>query len=446
MSRRAKKKEAPAPSARADAGSLVAAAALAAAIAASALLVDPGAEASFDAPKRLAALLSIAVAAAGAFLFGGRGKPLARLWRGAGRLPRAALALFLAALAGGLLAALLSPRRGLSLDAARGLLLFALLLPLGASRVLPRYGRILVGLFLVLAAFNAGVSLLQGRGLYQPFAIEVTGSRGETGAFVGNVGYLALALALAAVAALWVAMESRHWAVRVLCAAAVPLYLADLVVNQNLTSLTALAAGGAALAWARLGRRAVLPAAAVVAVVLAGLWVYPPARRRALEAVSAARSGDFDRLLTYRMGPWSAAVEMARERPLTGFGPGTFGAEFAPHRLKSEVRARRRFVNPLVTSSYGEAHSEPLQAVAEGGLAGLAAIAAGAVLLLAVWRTARGPGASRAEAALLFAMLVAGAVASLTWFPLQRPVSSIPLLLATGRGWRLAAESGAEAA
>jgi O-antigen ligase len=146
------------------------------------------------------------------------------------------------------------------------------------------------------------------------------------------------------------------------------------------------------------------------------------------------------------MGPWSAALEMARERPLLGFGPGTFGAEFVPHRLKAEIRARRRFVNPLVTSSYGEAHSEPLQAVAEGGLAGLAAVAAAVALLAAVGRTARGGGAGSAEAALLLAILVAGAVASLTWFPLQRPVSAVPLLLAAGRGWRLSAESARSAA
>ena len=54
---------------------------------------------------------------------------------------------------------------------------------------------------------------------------------------------------------------------------------------------------------------------------------------------------------------------MARERPVTGYGPGTFSAEFVRHRLKAEIRSRRRYVNPLVTSSYSEAHSEPLQAV-----------------------------------------------------------------------------------
>jgi O-antigen ligase len=129
---------------------------------------------------------------------------------------------------------------------------------------------------------------------------------------------------------------------------------------------------------------------------------------------------------------------MVKERPLLGYGPGSFAAEFVPHRLKAEIGARRRFVNPLVTSSYGEAHSEPLQAVAEGGLAGLAAIGAAGALLFALWRAAR--AADSGEAALLLGVLVAGAVAALTWFPLQRPITAIPLLLAAGRAWRLAAE------
>jgi O-antigen ligase len=308
---------------------------------------------------------------------------------------------------------------------------------------MPRFGRALLSAFLGLAAINATLSLLQGRGIFQPFALEATGSRDATGALVGNVGYLALALALAAVAAFALALETRRPGLRILCAAALPLFLADLVVNQNLTSLTALAAGATALSWAKFGRRAILPTAAIVLGVLLGLSAYNPARRRAAEALAAGRAGNWDLFLTYRLGPWSAAAEMARERPALGFGPGTFAAEFVPHRLKAELRARRRFVNPLVTSSYGEAHSEPLQALAEGGLAGLAAIGAALALLLALWRTSRRGGDSKAEAALLFGMLVAGAVAALTWFPLQRPVSAIPLLLAAGRGWRLSAESDA---
>ncbi len=441
---RARKGRTPAGGPGHDRGAAVAAVALGAALAASALLVDPGADASFDAPKRLASLLLIALAAAAAFLPRRPRGALADLWHSAGPLPKAASILAAAALCGAVASAWLSPRRALALDSLRPLLVFALLLPLGASRVIPRYGRALLSVFLALAAFNAAVSLAQGRRLFQPFAVDVSGARDATGAFVGNVGYLALALALAAVAALAVALETRRPALRWLCAAALPLFLADLVVNQNLTSLTALAAGTAALAWARLGKRAAPAAVAAVLVVAGGIWLYHPARRRAAEAIGAARAGNWDSVLTYRLGPWSAAVQMFRERPAVGFGPGTFGAEFVPHRLKAELAARRRFVNPLVTSSYSEAHSEPLQALAEGGLAGLAAVAAALSLLGALGRTARRGGA-RAEAALLLALLVAGSVGALTWFPLQRPVSSIPLLLAAGRGWRLAVEGEGEA-
>jgi hypothetical protein len=46
-------------------------------------------------------------------------------------------------------------------------------------------------------------------------------------------------------------------------------------------------------------------------------------------------------------------------------------------------------------------------------------------------------GSVDAEAVILLALLAAGATAALTWFPFQRPISSVPLLLAAGRGWRV---------
>jgi hypothetical protein len=47
-------------------------------------------------------------------------------------------------------------------------------------------------------------------------------------------------------------------------------------------------------------------------------------------------------------------------------------------------------------------------------------------------------GPDRNEAVLLLAFLGAGAVAALTWFPMQRPLTAVPLLLAAGRAWRIA--------
>jgi hypothetical protein len=40
----------------------------------------------------------------------------------------------------------------------------------------------------------------------------------------------------------------------------------------------------------------------------------------------------------------------------------------------------------------------------------------------------------------LTALLATGAAAALTWFPLQRPVTAVPMLLAAGRAWRVGAE------
>ena len=40
-------------------------------------------------------------------------------------------------------------------------------------------------------------------------------------------------------------------------------------------------------------------------------------------------------------------------------------------------------------------------------------------------------------AILLLAFLGGGAVAALTWFPMQRPLTAVPLLLAAGRAWRI---------
>jgi len=165
-------------------------------------------------------------------------------------------------------------------------------------------------------------------------------------------------------------------------------------------------------------------------------------RERAREALSAVRQGDWDRLVTYRLGAWAAAAEMARDRPWTGFGPGTFGAELAPHRLRAEIRMRQRLANPLLTSSYSEAHCDYLQFFAEAGIpAGLALLAAVFLLFRGLREAARRPpGPARTEAVLLLAFLATGAVAALTWFPLQRPLSAVPLLLAAGRAWRISAE------
>jgi O-antigen ligase len=431
-----------------DPGGLIAAGFLVLAIAAAGLVVDSGADASFDAPKRVATLLCVAAAALAAFGFSRRTNPFAGLSTRRVNVPGAAAILFLAACAAALLAAFVSPRRALALDATRTLFLYALLLPLGASRVVEKRKTLLLAGFLSVAAINAVVSALQARDIYQPFPLVTQGSRNATGAFVGNAGSLALVLALAAVASVGLALLSERTPLRVAAVAAAAVFAAGLLVNRNLTSWSALLAGAGILLLARLRRRAAAPIALVVLLAAAAVFTYHPMRQRAREAISAFRARDWDSLVTYRLGAWAAAIEMTRERPWTGFGPGTYGAELVPHRLRAEIETRRRLANPEATSAYGEAHCDYLQVFAEAGIpAGVVLLGAIALVFAGLLATSRRlpAGPARGEAVLLLAFLGAGAVAALTWFPLQRSLSAVPLLLAAGRAWRISTLSAGAA-
>ncbi len=407
--------------------------------------MDAGAGAAFDAPKRLIALCGTALAAAVAIAAGRRRAGAVGLAPGEGPLSRrAALFLTAAALFVALVNAALSARQAVSLDAMRSIALFALLLPLGASETIAPGRSVLAGAFLAATGVNAAVSVLQSRRLYQPFAIETFGNRQETGAFAGNVGYLAITLALAAVLAFGILLTARSAPARLAAGTGLALFAIGLLVNRNVTALTAALAGTTALLIVRFRRRAVVPIAAAVLLGAVAVAGYAPLRLRARELVRAARVGDWDALVSYRGGPWAAALEMTREKPLTGFGPGTFGAEYVPHRLAAEIRWRHRFVSPLLTSSYAEAHCDYLQVFCDAGaVAGVLVLAATICLLCAVgqaaWRR-RDP-----ETIVLLAVLAAGAAAALTWFPLQRPVTAVPLLVAAGRAWRISTRPAAEA-
>jgi O-antigen ligase len=416
-------------------------AALAAVLAGAALLVDTAAEAAFDAPKRLVTILGIVIAAAALLLVRAPGREPGRSWARASRAQRLVVVLAAVAVAGTLLSAVVSSRRGVALDAARLALLLALLVPLGASRALGA-GRALVlgGVFVGAAAIDALVSMLQYSGPVSLFRVQRVGGRLDVSAFVGNDGVLALALALAGIVAGGGVLLARSRPGRLAWGGALVIVLGGLAVDRSLTAMIALGAGGAVLIGLARGRRALALAALIAAVLAGAAALHPGLAARARETVSAVRDGDWDRALTYRLGPWAAALEMARARPLTGTGPGTFAAEFVEHRLRAELRHGRRLVNPWLAGSYTEAHSEYLQALAEiGGAGALPLVAAAGVLVVGLARVARGEdgAGSRREATVLLAVLCAGAAAAATWFPFQRPVTAVPLLLAAGRALSL---------
>lgn len=399
------------------------------------LAVDPRAESSFDSIKTVVAHAG-AVLATVFLLAGGIGP--ARLLRS---LPRPVLASVALAAAGALLSfisAAFAPRPAAAFEALRSASLLALLVPVGASRALDG-GRVVLpaGAFLAGLSVNAGASVLQAAGAVTLFDVSRISGRSNTGAFIGNEGYLSLVAALAIPVAAGAVAASRGRA-RLAAGAALALALATVLANRSLTGLAASAAGALVFLWSgRSGstRRNTIAACLVLA---AAVPLVPSFRHRLAEVAYQVRSGNADALLSYRGGPWAAAAEMVRERPLLGFGPGAFESRFVPARLAAERRLERPLTTLTEAGSYAEAHSDVLQLPAEIGLPATGAFAASLALLLAALRRRAGR-TEGAEAAVLLAVLAAGLVAALAWFPLQRAVTAAPLLLAAGRAVRLCA-------
>ena len=413
-------------------GSSVAAWALTAVLMGSALLVDPSAEAAFDAPKRLLAMFGVAVAALAAFLpRSGGAEPYLRWSAAQARIAQCVLGAALLTVA----SALLSPRRAAALDSLRPMFVYALLLPLGASVTLEgRRARWPVAGFLIACVVNAVISLLQSADLYQPVALEAVTGRTSTGALLGNEGHLALFLTLGGLVAFAAALfAGRGTILRYVAAVSALILGAGMVVNLNFTALLATLAGTLVLLGSRYRRKAVLPAILVALGLTVVVAIYPPFRERVQKIAGHVREGEWNDVLTNRVGPWAAAMEMGLERPLLGWGPGTFQAEFVRHRLKAELRLKQRLLIPRITSTFGESHCDYLQAFAELGLPAAVAFVYALVLLVGgLLRRAPSP-----EASVILAVLSAGLIAAMTWFPLQQPSVAPVLLLAAGRGWRL---------
>jgi len=78
-----------------------------------------------------------------------------------------------------------------------------------------------------------------------------------------------------------------------------------------------------------------------------------------------------------RLNRWSCAIEMFKERPVLGWGPGTYMFQYAPFQKASE----KSYIS-VSDGSNGNSHSEYLGPLAEQGIPGLAIVSG---LLLAVF-------------------------------------------------------------
>lgn len=153
-------------------------------------------------------------------------------------------------------------------------------------------------------------------------------------------------------------------------------------------------------------------AGAVALIVL--VIVAPPLRQRVMAATAESHSAAF------RWHTWAGTVDMIAERPLTGFGPGTYEYSYPQF-------ARVGFTRM--------AHQAPLQIASEAGLPALALILA-AVLMLArtLMRGLREGGGVAVECAAALAAMVGVGVQNLADYSWHVPATGLTLSVVIGLG------------
>jgi O-antigen ligase len=186
--------------------------------------------------------------------------------------------------------------------------------------------------------------------------------------------FLALTMIVLTVALLF---TRRRRAIQ-LAAAALALMWAGLALSLSQSSVVALLAGFAVAAVGVWGRRA----AAVVAV-LAVLGV------AGALAIALHSNNSANDLTSGRSSLVRGGIDLFADRPLAGYGSGSFSTEYLAHVPKHQNSFERRWQLPVALPATTDSHTTAITIAAEQGLVGLALYAA---LLIACFARLFGGG------------------------------------------------------
>jgi hypothetical protein len=180
--------------------------------------------------------------------------------------------------------------------------------------------------------------------------------------------FLALVMIGLAAVLLWGRVTRNVW----LAVAALVVLWGGLLTSLSQSSFAALLLGLFVLAWMRFGGRAVIvPAGVVVAGALVLIVAFPSSLHLNLDSsdsVSKATSG--------RANLIEGGLRLARDKPLLGWGSGTFQHQYRRHEHASDHEAT------------AASHTIPITVAAEQGIVGLAFYVA--LVVLALRRLLRG--------------------------------------------------------
>jgi len=226
-----------------------------------------------------------------------------------------------------------------------------------------------IDVLMVACCTNAAIVILQELNIWSPFSLPPGAGRhyGSVG-LLGNandVGTFLVTPAIAAVVMTVIASGARRWIYAGICV----LLVAGIAASATRTALGALVAALIVFAAGR-SRRSALAAAGVFLIL--ALAVLSPATligRGVRELADAASKRDYERLFSERLLPFLTAVEMTRDHPLTGVGPGCFKYRYMAYSVALPQRYPKEWMRrwPM---NWGEVHNDHLQVAAEAGLPG----------------------------------------------------------------------------
>lgn len=305
----------------------------------------------------------------------------------------------------------------------------------------PRISLLILDLLVPVAILNVALVTMQEYGIRQPFYFDPLLSRHLTATgLIDNpnvVGsYMTLLTVIFAAAALRVP-GWRRW----LYTLGAIVTTAGVLVSQTRTAFIALIAGLLLLAVGRSVKRIVVAVTAVAILFGAGVYLKNPAVMNVLALPQRVRTESLEVATSGRAAPVAAALQMMRDHPLTGVGPGAFKYHFM--RYKSLVVDRYpRTLRGTTGTNFGEAHNDHAQLLAETGLPGYLLFLATIFVIVRAVRERKTTDA-RSSIARGIALPLAGTllVLALAQFPLyvaitrQLLVTMAGLLIGWSRPW-----------
>lgn len=345
-----------------------------------------------------------------------------------------------------LLATALSTHRANSLDSLVTFLT-SLLIFIAVWYAAPRISLVLLDLLVLVVAVNVALATAQAYDRWQPFRVSPLDPKhmGTTGLIDNpNVlgSYLALVAVILTVAAIRVrGLRGGLYAFGALCATW------GVLVSETRAALIALAAGFLLVGIGRSVKRTVLIGVPIVLLFALGAMLQVPAVMRVLELPRTVREQGLEVASSGRMAPVLAALEMARDRPLIGVGPGAFRFHYMPYKLRI-LDDYGRLLRGTFGTMFGEVHNDHVQILAETGVIGYALFLAAVVVLVRAVRSApRDDPRGRVVSALALPLAGTLLVLGLAQFPLYVPVTRHLLVTMAGllAGWSSAdtADGGA---